>query len=182
MTIEATRMTISAIISNEKVLENLVNELIEVAVDRHQISIQGSPEQLTKAYGQPYIDPDIIQHSPNAPTQEPFLMDDFGWILAYAFTIPLVIGVIIGVFLIGDLFSVADNFLYGAIGGILGGIAGLILHQIIKSHREKKNRKQEVKGGFVIWIQIESEAQIPEIVAILNKYQAVHIESKMLIV
>lgn len=182
MTTEAVRMTVSAVISNEKALEDLVNELIEVAVDRHQISIQGSPEKLAKAYGQPYVDPDIIQHSRNAPRQEPFLMDDFGWILAYAFTIPMIIGVVVGIFLVGDLFSIADNFLFGAAGGAVGAVFGFLLYKIIKAHREREHDKQEKKGGFVIWVQVESEAQIQEIENILKKYHAVNIECKNAIV
>ena len=176
---ESPKIKLSAIIPNEKVLEELVNELVNVAVDRHQISIQGSPDELARIYGIPYVEPDVIQHSAHAPTQEPFLMDDFGWILAYTLTIPLIIGVIVGVFFVGDLFSVSDNFTYGALGGIVGGIMGLALYKIIKSRRDKKNLKQERRGGFVIWVEVDSKEKRQEIITILNKYHAQHIEKEI---
>src|SRR5688572_2618804 len=103
---------ISAIVPTEDEMERLVADLTEQMVNRHEISVQGSPEKMTKVFGKPYVRPDIIQHSGSPPTTEPFLKDDFGFVLGFAFSIPFIIGIILGIFVMGDLFSVSDNILY----------------------------------------------------------------------
>lgn len=169
--------TISAIISHEDELESLIEELINTTAARHQISVQGSRDKMNKIFGTPYVNPANIQHDEKSPREEPFLKDDFGWILAYSFSIPLVIGVIIGVFIIGDIHSLSDNLLYGSIGAFVGGILGAIFALWIKKRWDDAIQKQERQGGFVIWIQLTEKDREEDILEVLNKHHASHIET-----
>jgi hypothetical protein len=172
-----TTNTISAIISHEDELESLVEDLIKTTAARHQISVQGSADKMNKVFGTPYVDPTNIQHEKGAPQTEPFLKDDFGWILGYSFSIPLVIGIVLGVFVIGDIHSLSDNLLYGSLGGFLGGILGAICAMLIKKRWDDAIKKQEHLGGFVIWVQLTEKDNVDDIYKVLNKHHASHIET-----
>jgi hypothetical protein len=168
---------ISAIVPTEEELERLVSELTEKVVNRHEISIQGSPERLEAVFGKPFIDPHIIQHSQKSPTREPFLMDDFGFVLGFAFAIPFILGIILGVFVYGNIFSVSDNIVYGTLGGLIGAIPGAALAFFLNLHRKNMAKKQEREGGFVVWIEVDSEDKMRDILPFLRKYHAGSIES-----
>lgn len=168
----ATSKKISAIIENEKELEIIITELAEKSVGRQDISVQGTPGELDEQYGTPFLDPDILQHSANPPKKEPFLMDDFGWVLGFSLGIPIFIFVAIGIFLLGDFRSLQDNLFYGAMGIIVGAIIGSILAGFLKLYRNMIIKKQEKKGGFVLWVNATSQEQISNIIHILEKHHA----------
>lgn len=172
-----TQKTISAIVSHQDKLEALIEELIKTTASRHEISVQGSADQMNKAFGAPYVNPNRIQHGKKAPQREPFLKDDSGWILGYSFAIPLAVGVIIGVFLIGDFNSTTDNILYGSLGGFIGAILGAIFAFSIKKRWDNAIRKQESKGGFVVWIHLSAHDNMEDILKVLRKHNATHIET-----
>lgn len=167
---------ISAIVNNEHELELIVSELIAKTVARHDVSVQGNPTQLANKYGIPYIAPEVIQDSSNPPLKESFMQDDFAWVLGYSFSIPLVIGIIIGVFLIGDIRSTEDNIIYGILGAIIGGFIGYIAATTIKNRHEKAILLQEKRGGFVLWVTYKTQEQEQEILTILQKHQAQEIK------
>ena len=96
---------ISAIISNEKELEDVITQLIAESVARSDISVQGTPEQINEKYKVYFISPEIIQESRHPPVKDPFLNDDFGWVVSFSFAIPLFICLIIAIFIIGDVLS-----------------------------------------------------------------------------
>ncbi|CEK11717.1 hypothetical protein [Legionella hackeliae] len=75
--------TISAIVSSESVLEEIITKLTEKTVARHDINVQGSPTKIAEKYGKSYVDPDIIKESRNPPKKEHFLEDDFGWVVGF---------------------------------------------------------------------------------------------------
>ncbi|MFC3907668.1 hypothetical protein ACFORL_01060 [Legionella dresdenensis] len=154
--------TISAIFSDEEEMEKAIHQLTQTTVAQHDISVQTETE----------IKPELVQKNPAAPRHEPFLKDDFGWVLGFTLAIPMTLGVIIGVFGIGDLHSPSDNLLFGIIGGIFGGLAGLLLISIVKREREKRIRSQENKGGFVMWVTVNSEQKLPGVLDILKQYHA----------
>lgn len=164
--------TISAIISSETVLERVIAKLTEKTVARHDISVQGSPEKIAEKYGKPFVKPDEIQESVNPPKKEHFLRDDFGWVIGFSFAIPVFIFVTIGVFLIGDVRSPSDNLFYGVLGAVIGAIAGALLAKFISKRQNKQIRRQERKGGFVLWITVTSEKQVKEALSILKGYHA----------
>lgn len=168
---------ISAIVPTEVELEKLIGDLTEQIVNRHEISIQASPEKLTEVFGKPFVNPEVIQHSIAPPTREPFLLDDFGFVLGFAFAIPFVIGIVLGIFVFGNLFSVSDNLLYGTAGGLIGALPGAALALFLNIHRKNAARKQEKAGGFVVWIEVDSEEKMHDILPFLRKYHAGHIES-----
>ncbi|KTC85184.1 AtpZ/AtpI family protein [Legionella brunensis] len=164
--------TISAIVISENVLEIIISKLTEKTVARHAISIQGSPTQLSDKYGKPYVKPDTIQESKHPPTKEYFLRDDFGWLVGFTFAIPVFICIVIGVFLIGDVRSPSDNLFYGILGAIVGAIAGAFLAKFVSNQQVEQIRKQERKGGYVLWITATSDKQVNEVIAILQGYNA----------
>lgn len=163
---------ISAIISNERRLEKVIHRLIQHAVARHDISVQGPPNKMADKFGTHYLKPNNIQESKNPPKQEAFLTDDFGWLIGFAFAIPVFIGVIIGVFIIGDVRSIGDNFLFGILGGIIGAVIGFLLSRKIKQRHEDIAREQEEKGGYVLWITLTGHNQVDDVTTILKKYSA----------
>ena len=166
---------ISAIVRNEKDLETIINELMEETVSRHDISIQGSPHDVAAEYGTSYLNPLILQKSNHSPKKEPFLHDDFGWVLGFAFSTPFFIGIIIGIFIIGDLRNTYDVLFYGGWGALIGALIGLILSLIIKAHHNHIISKQEQKGGFALWITVTTDDQLNKVKQILKKYHASHI-------
>lgn len=170
---------VSAIVGSERRLETIINRLLEKSVARHDISIQGPPNQLIKEYGKPFLQPKIIQKSDHAPTKRAFLDDDFGWVLGLAIGIPVFLGMVITLSLFGDLHSDLRNFGYAAIGAAIGAIAGALFSWLIKRYRTTLIHEQEKQGGFVLWITA-TEDHIPKIMAILKKYHAreIRIESE----
>jgi hypothetical protein len=166
---------VSAIISNEKRLEKVIHRLIQHAVARHDISVQGPPNEIANKFGTHYLVPDNIQESANPPKQEAFMNDDFGWLIGFSFSIPVFIGLIIGVFLIGDVRSLHDNILFGFMGGIIGALIGFCLAGYLKKRHSNAVKAQEKKGGYVLWITLTGQDQVEQVVAILNKFHAKNI-------
>ncbi|KTD22020.1 Uncharacterised protein [Legionella lansingensis] len=168
--------TISAIVSSEGVLELIINKLTEKTVARHDISVQGSPAAVASEYGEAYVGPEEIQKSSHPPKRESFLRDDFGWVIGFSFAIPVFICVVIGVFLIGDVRSPSDNLFYGLLGAIIGAISGALLAKFVRNHQIEQIRKQERKGGFVLWITVTTDEQMDEAIKILEGYHARQIQ------
>jgi len=166
---------VSAIFTSEDEMETAIHKLMQKTVSQHDVSVQNAPGNVSREFGNKSTSPDLIQKNPTSPKKEPFLKDDFGWVLGYSFSIPFVIGIIIGVFVIGDIRSQSDNWLFGIIGGLLGGLIGLTCATIIKRHRENGFKKQESEGGFVIWITITSEEKLQQVISILKTYHAKNI-------
>lgn len=162
---------ISAIISDERQLEFVTNELLANAVARPNISVQGSPTKVAEKYGVPYVAPEIIQAGHNPPETDPYLQDDFGWIIGFSYGIPIFILVAIGVFLVGDIHSPSENIFFALIGIVLGGIIGRIIAKGIKNNRNYGIVKQEQKGGFVLWVSYNDSEQKKDIIRVLNQCQ-----------
>lgn len=167
---------VSAIISNEENLELIITELLAKTVARHDINIQGTPSQLTDKYGIPYLDPEVIQDSNNPPKQDYFLQDDFAWVEGFSFSIPLFIGLVIGVFIIGDIHSLFDNIVYGLSGAIIGAAIGYLIVTKIKQRHDKTIQLQENRGGFVLWVTASSPEREQEIIDILQQHQVTDIK------
>ncbi len=171
-----TTETISAIISNEEELEIVITQLIAESVARSDINIQGTPEQLKEKYGVDFVDPEVIQESDYPPVRDPYLNDDFGWIVGLSFGIPLFICLIIGIFIIGDIRSTSDIWLYGILGAIVGSIIGFFIAKAVKNNHDSKIIEQERKGGFVIWVTTHSKEQHDQVINILKKHHPQHIK------
>lgn len=169
-------ITLSCLIGHEDELEKIISELMEKAVARHDISIQGDPAALSKKYGQAFVNPNIVQHSRNPPKKNPFLGDDFGWVLGFSFTLPVILCVIFGVFFVGNLNDPSDNILYGILGFIIGSLIGWKITNTIKNNRKNKIAKQEEQGGFILWVVAHDEKQEALIQSILAAHKALHIE------
>ncbi len=167
---------ISAVVSSDTELEVIINELIGQAVARHDISVQGAPNEIAERYGIPYVAPEVIQDSRQAPKSEPFMKDDFGWLLGFSFSIPLFIGLVIGIFVIGDVRSISDNFIFGGLGALIGGAIGFALSTTIRNTRKKEVIKQEKKGGFVLWVIVHDEDQVPAVMNILKAHNLADIK------
>lgn len=170
-----TEEEVSAIIRNEEELEITINQLIAESVARSDISIQGSPEQIKDKYGVQYIDPEIVQESKNPPVVDPFLSDDFAWVIAFSFALPLFLCIVIAVFILGDIRSSADNLVYGILGTAVGIPLGLFVANKVKKRRDDRILKQEIKGGFVIWVSTHSPEQHQQVLKILKQHQSQHI-------
>ncbi|MBA2653146.1 MAG: hypothetical protein H0U73_12915 [Tatlockia sp.] len=168
---------ISALVSSDKKLEILISELLGNSVARTDISIQGSPEQIKDKYGLCYIDPSVIQSSSNPPMTEPFLEDDFGWVVGFSFSLPFIICLIAGIFIIGDINSTRDNLVYGFLGALIGSLLGLFLSTLIRKRHRQKIKKQEAKGGFLIWINTHTSKQYKQVINILFKNDASNIKT-----
>lgn len=162
---------ISAIISDERQLEFVTNELLANAVARQNISVQGSPTKVAEKYGVPYVAPEVIQAGQNPPETDPYLQDDFGWIIGFSYGIPIFILVAVGVFLIGDIHSPSENIFFAFIGIILGVIIGGFIAKNIKNNRKNFIEKQEKKGGFVLWVSYNDSEQKKDIIHVLNRCQ-----------
>lgn len=174
------REKISAIISHETELEQLIMQLLAESVARSDISIQGSPEQIKESYGVNFIDPQTIQESSNPPMTEPVLEDDFGWVVGFSFAIPLFICLIVSIFIIGDIHSSEDNWHYGIVGAIVGSILGFIVAYSVRKRHAFKITEQEQKGGFVIWVTTHSETQRLQVISILKQHHPQNIKEKFI--
>ncbi|HRD71047.1 MAG TPA: SoxR reducing system RseC family protein [Legionella sp.] len=161
---------ISAIIPNEEELEKAVTQLLAESVARSDISVQGNPKQLSEKYGFSTVKPGDIQNSTYPPVKEPFLNDDFGWVVGLSFAIPLFICLIIGIFVIGDINSNSDIIIYGLLGAIIGSLIGYGISKTIKSNREQSIDLQEERGGFVLWVVTHSPEQHHQVMNILKEH------------
>lgn len=166
----------SAIIRNEKELEVVITQLIAESVARSDISIQASADQLKDKYGVSFIDPKVIQDSEYPAVNEPFLNDDFGWVVGLSFAIPLFVCLIIGIFIVGDVRSTSDIWLYGILSAIIGSALGFFLAKSVKNSHDEQIKKQERKGGYVIWILTHSKKQQKQVMDILNRNDALSIK------
>ena len=161
---------ISAIIIKEHDLEVIISQLIADSVARSDISIQGSANQIKDKYGVEVVNPQIIQDSHTPPTQAPFLDDDFGWVVGFSFALPLVICLILGIFVIGDVRSDSDVIFNGIIGAVIGLGLGALAATVIKKRHKKKLLEQEKQGGFVLWVITHSKEQTKEVIHILKSH------------
>lgn len=163
---------ISAIISSERHLEQIRMKLVPTIVGQHDITVQGAPAQVADQFGTRFVSPQKIKSDTNPPKKEPFLEDDFGWVLGFSFSIPLIIGIIIGMFVMGDVQEFSDNVIYGIAGALIGGGIGLILSLFLRNNHLKNRIRQEEKGGFAVWITVYNEEQVQQTLEILKKYDA----------
>lgn len=166
---------ISAIVRDEHILEVVIHELLAQSVSRADISVQGAPAKIKEKYGLDYIAPKVVQDSSSPPTEEPFLNDDFGWVVAFSFALPFIVCIIIGIFIIGDVRSNSDNLLYGISGAVIGAIIGYLLARCVKHRHEHKIRQQEEQGGYVLWVVTHTPIQQQEVMHIVQSYNAEHI-------
>ena len=171
---------ISAIISNEKELEELITQLLAESVARSDISIQASPGKIKEKYGERFINPQTIQESNNPPITDPILEDDFGWVVGFSFAIPLFVCLIFSIFILGDVHSSEDSWYYGTIGAIVGSIIGFLIASYIRKKHKDKIIKQEQKGGFVIWVTTHSETQRQQVISILKKHHPKNIKDSFI--
>jgi len=162
---------ISAVIPSDKKLERVITKLMSESVARADISVQGTPEEIKEKYGVSFIDPELIQDSAYPPTKEPFLNDDFGWVVGFSFAIPFFICLVVAIFIIGDIRSLSDNILFAILGGIVGTAIGLSIAILVKKNHDKKLAQQESKGGFVIWVTTHSDEQYRQVIRILKRYR-----------
>lgn len=167
---------ISAIVGNEEQLEKVINQLMAEAVARSDISVQGDPAQLKEELGAYFVNPKLIQESQDAPVTEPFMNDDFGWVWGLSFSIPLFICLIIGIFIIGDVRSTYDVWLFGILGGIVGSIIGLVCATLVKKHHDAAIKKQEKKGGYVLWVTTHTPEQYEQVLSLFKKYHLKNIK------
>ncbi|HAF88139.1 MAG: hypothetical protein CMF38_01320 [Legionellaceae bacterium] len=158
---------INAIIKSEPLLERVIHHLIEKTVARHDISVQESTASCEENRTDKTLSP---KRDIRLPKREAYLSDDYGWLLGLSFALPFFIGIIIGVFLIGDIMSIRDNFLYGIMGAIIGGSIGLICVTLIKYRHLRKKQQLENQGGYVIWITVGHEQQQADVLAILKEH------------
>ncbi len=167
---------ISAIIQNEEQLERVIGQLIAESVARSDISVQGDPEKIKDKYDVSYISPEVIQKSKQPPVEEPYLNDDFGWIVGFSFAVPLFICLIIAIFIIGDIRSPSDNLFYAIVGAAVGSALGYLLARTVKKKREERILKQEKKGGFVLWVTTHTKEQHQQVLRILKQHHSRHIK------
>ena len=170
------RDTISAIISNEDELEDTINQLMTESVARSDISIQGNPQQIKQKFGHEFIKPETIQDSANPPVTEPFLEDDFGWVVGFSFAVPLVICLIIGIFIIGDVRSSYQIWFYAPFSAVIGAAIGFYCAKKVRQRHNTKIRNQEKKGGYVLWVTTHSKEQHDQVLKILKKHHSGHIK------
>lgn len=171
--------TISGVIAHENELDLVINELIEKAVARHDISIQGTSKKLKEKYGESFVNPSTVQHSANPPRSEPFLRDDFWWVVGFSFSIPVVICVILSIFFIGNFNSPSDNLFYGIFGLLVGSLIGWRISSRVKKNHMKKISQQEACGGFTLWVTAHNLEQETLIVNLLKDYRATNIEIRI---
>ncbi|WP_298627011.1 hypothetical protein [uncultured Legionella sp.] len=167
---------ISVIIEDEEELEITITQLIAESVARSDISVQGTPKQMKEKYGVSFIAPEVVQESRDPPVKEPFLNDDFGWIVGLSFAVPLFSCLIIAIFIMGDIRSSSDIWFYGICGTIVGSILGLLLAKVVKMKHDERISKQEKKGGFVLWVTVHSAEQHQEVINILKRHHPQHMK------
>ena len=167
-----TTQKITAIIREEQTLELIIHKLLEKTVARHDISVQASPDEIAAHYGSTEMRPDMMQNSESMPKKEAYLQDDFGWSLGFSFSIPLFIGLVVGIFIIGDVRSLHDNIFWGIIGAVIGGTVGFIIMTIIKTIKARKIKHQENHGGLVLWVTVHSQQQKLAALQVLKDYNA----------
>lgn len=162
---------ISAIFRDEKTMEQAISHLTEETLALHEISVQASPAELKSSYGKSFVSPEVLQKdSPNTPKQEPFMRDDYGWLLGFSFSIPFILCIIVGLFAGGDLTDYHDNLIYALIGAIIGGGIGYYFMQQVKKKRNTTLKKQESIGGFVLWAMSTVDEQDQKIIAIFQQH------------
>lgn len=166
---------ISAIVRDEHVLEVIIHELLAQSVSRADISVQGAPAKIKEKYGIDFIAPKVVQDSSYPPIEEPFLNDDFGWVVAFSFALPFIACIIIGIFVVGDVRSNTDNIIYGFSGAVIGSILGYLLARHVKQSHEHKIHQQEEQGGYVLWVVTHTAIQKQEVRQIFQHYNAEHV-------
>lgn len=166
---------ISAVLNNAAVLEKVIHKLEQKMIARHDITVQGSPDQLEDLYGKEYVNPKTIKESHHPPQKEPFLNDDFGWVMGFAFALPIFLCAIVGILIAADTVSTSNNYMYGAFGALFGAAIGAVITGLIKKHHDKIICRQEKKGGFVLWVRVNSASQKKHVLSILKKHKARHV-------
>ncbi|MCW8451065.1 hypothetical protein [Legionella quinlivanii] len=167
---------ISAIFRDERTLEKTISHLTEKTLSLGEVSVQGPPSKMVEKFGRPYVNPETVQKAEDfSPKQEPYMHDDFGWAQGFSISIPMFVGIILGLLAGGELNHYADNLVFGVIGGLIGAAIGFGLMKSMRNARIAKIEKQEHMGGFVLWLACTNEQQQQAIFSILNEHHAENI-------
>jgi hypothetical protein len=158
------------IAKDEKTLYDTADDLWEAGFSLHDIFIQADPEELQESLGESYPDPNLIADNPNTPRKELVMPEEFGWLLVFSFIVPLFMGMILGSILTSSAYPLYDVILQGLIGGgIVGALIGIAVTISLKLYHDKRIRQQMAKGGFVIWIHVDSLDKLLRAKDILKK-------------
>ncbi|KTC75630.1 hypothetical protein Lbir_0350 [Legionella birminghamensis] len=167
---------ISAIFRDERTLEKAISHLTEKTLSLGEVSVQGPPSEMLQKFGKSYISPETLQKAEEfSPKTEPYMHDDFGWKQGFSISIPMFIGIILGLLAGGELRYYYDNVILGAIGGLIGAVIGFFIMKSIRQSRISKIEKQERMGGFVLWLVCTNEQQQQAIFSILKEHHAENI-------
>ncbi len=171
---------VSAIISDPKTLEDLVNVLHQEGFGRHDISIQGDPFQLESKLDDKYIDPEKLQQNPETPVRNPFLSDDIGWLLGAMIAVPTFFVVVALLIIFWEEDSVIYNYLTAGVGVVIGCTFGAFIAWLYHRRLKKQEARQFKKGGKVIWIHAKGREQINLAKKLLKDHRAKSIMIKKL--
>ncbi len=166
---------ITALFRSEPRLEKVIQKLTEKAVAHHDISVQDAPQKIINTFGVNTIDSMNLQNNQQTPTKEPFLSDDRNLLISFSFSIPLFIGLVIGVFIIGDVRILADNIIFGFLGAVIGGVVGFICSKYVRRISANKTKFQQKNGGFLLWVTVHDNETVPVVMDILKKHNAENI-------
>ena len=162
---------IAGIVKSEEKLISIFDELWQAGFSRYDISVQDESGKLKHFTGESYPNPKKIIGDPQAPrTASPLMPEEFGWELGFSVAFPVVVMMIIGLILGGNIELTQENlFLGGALGALIGAIPGLCWARYLFNKHQTKINQQTQRGGFVIWVKTDTVNQKQQVKTLFKK-------------
>jgi hypothetical protein len=174
MAIHSDFNTVKAIVHSHDDIDHILNELSNIGLARHNISVQKNFETVKKTTGE--TRPEKLFYTDYiVPKEFPVTHEERNWGYATVISISTALGVIsmlLGfVSINSSMLDFAVNFI---VGSILGFSLGYIIANFLKHIKNRQIKKQEKEGGYAFWLYLHNvkKTRLKQIKKILQLYDA----------
>ena len=157
-------------------LHDTIKELETSGIGRRQISVRGSDAAVTREYGQSSVIPERLEDDPKAPHSPIIGAEELGVAQGVLIGVGMYVGAAIAFYALPEQANTSAIAI--AVAATLAGAGvGAVLARYLGARYSRFFRKQEAKGGLVLWIETPSTREVQKVESILLKNGAHHIHT-----
>lgn len=154
-------------------LQAAAEELMEQGFMQQELSVLADDETVREKLGYTYADISEAEDDPKAPRTFPLQQEVLnvarGSIIGVPFYFSAAIGAVVAAALDASLpMTLTLALLFGAAGGLMGFWGA----EALRRRRQQYLEAQEKKGGFALWVHLNTPEQAEKAKSIFSKYKA----------
>jgi hypothetical protein len=158
------------VFDNAQELHETVKELGTAGFGRQDISVVGSEPAREEIYNREQVPPEVMEDDPNAPHHFAITPEEVGVGRGVIIGVCMLAGFVISALASSNLESLGVSEVM--LGVVFGGIAGIMLAQLIGSEYLNFNQRQLNHGGLLLWVRSANGEMERKAHAILRKHGA----------